>query len=195
MNSVIYEFNYVYNKDKLIEESNNVKFFPINQKNIDRLNRLGLYKNISKKSKILSESLETEDKEWFKNQKTWKYSSQIEKNKGTEVFRIEEEFKKILKVDHLDPKFLSQEVGTKVTMHRDAGIKCAINFLISGTSTPIIFKNFGKFNYVNALINTDELHSVPEQKGEPRLLFKLRTNQIDFHVARKRLAEAGLLRA
>ena len=55
MNSVIYEFNYVYNKDKLIEESNNVKFFPINQKNIDRLNRLGLYKNISKRSKILSQ--------------------------------------------------------------------------------------------------------------------------------------------
>lgn len=183
---VIYKFDYEYDKNKLIEESNNVKFFPINQKNMDRLNRLGLYR---------FESLETEDKKWFRDQKTWKYSSQIEKNEGTEVSRIEEDFKKILKVDHLDPKFLSQEVGTKVTMHRDAGIKCAINFLISGTSTPIIFKDVGEFNYVNALINTDELHAVPEQTNEPRLIFKLRTNHISFSEARQRLADAELLRA
>lgn len=58
------------------------------------------------------------------------------------------------------------------TIHKDVGgIKCALNFMIEGNDSPIVFYNDNKqkikqFYYKCALINTEIYHSVPPSDND-----------------------------
>ena len=178
--SVIYHFKINHDKDKLLEESSSVRYNAINEKNLERYKRLGFIE----KDTI---SYDVEDKEWFSNQKDWKMSSKINDDPNSESERLHNIFKKILQVDNLGPRFLTQKEGADVHYHIDGETLCAINFLVRGDQTPISFKDVGHFYYDVALINTNHAHSVPKQVDEDRVLFKLRIKQMNFKEAKERL--------
>ena len=183
---VIFPLKIKFDKNKLLKESSLVRYNAINVKNLERYRRLGF---IGKNDSI---SYDVEDKNWFNNQKDWKISSKVEDNPNTESYRLHEMFKDVLKVDNLEPRFLTQKRGTNAHYHIDGETKCAINFLVRGGQTPISFKNVGNFFYDVALINTHHLHSVPEQKGNDRVLFKLRINQMTYDNAKEKLIAKNL---
>lgn len=186
-NNVIYHFKINYDKDKLLEESKSVRYNAINEKNLDRYKRLGFIE----KDTI---SYDVEDKEWFSNQKDWKMSSKINDDPNSESERLHNIFKKILQVDNLGPRFLTQKEGADVHYHIDGETLCAINFLVRGDQTPISFKDVGHFYYDVALINTNHAHSVPKQVDEDRVLFKLRIKQMTFKEAKEKLVANENLR-
>tara|TARA_B100000424_G_scaffold271148_1_gene272694 strand:- start:3831 stop:4427 length:597 start_codon:yes stop_codon:yes gene_type:complete len=183
---VIFPLKIKFDKNKLLKESSLVRYNAINVKNLERYRRLGF---IGKNDSI---SYDVEDKNWFNNQKDWKISSKVEDNPNTESYRLHEMFKDVLEVDNLEPRFLTQKRGTNAHYHIDGETKCAINFLVRGGQTPISFKNVGNFFYDVALINTHHLHSVPEQKGNDRVLFKLRINQMTYDNAKEKLIAKNL---
>ena len=183
---VIFPLKIKFDKNKLLKESSLVRYNAINEKNLERYRRLGF---IGKNDSI---SYDVEDKNWFNNQKDWKISSKVEDNPNTESYRLHEMFKDVLEVDNLEPRFLTQKRGTNAHYHIDGETKCAINFLVRGGQTPISFKNVGNFFYDVALINTHHLHSVPEQKGNDRVLFKLRINQMTYDNAKEKLIAKNL---
>tara|TARA_B100000683_G_scaffold117079_1_gene115139 strand:+ start:239 stop:850 length:612 start_codon:yes stop_codon:yes gene_type:complete len=185
--SVIYHFKINHDKDKLLEESNSVRYNAINEKNLERYKRLGFIE----KDTI---SYDVEDKEWFSNQKDWKMSSKINDDPNSESERLHNIFKKILQVDNLGPRFLTQKEGADVHYHIDGETLCAINFLVRGDQTPISFKDVGHFYYDVALINTNHAHSVPKQVDEDRVLFKLRIKQMTFKEAKEKLVANKNLR-
>ena len=185
--SVIYHFKINHDKDKLLEESNSVRYNAINEKNLERYKRLGFIE----KDTI---SYDVEDKEWFSNQKDWKMSSKINDDPNSESERLHNIFKKILQVDNLGPRFLTQKEGADVHYHIDGETLCAINFLVRGDQTPISFKDVGHFYYDVALINTNHAHSVPKQVDEDRVLFKLRIKQMTFKEAKEKLVANENLR-
>ena len=185
--SVIYHFEINHDKDKLLEESNSVRYNAINEKNLERYKRLGFIE----KDTI---SYDVEDKEWFSNQKDWKMSSKINDDPNSESERLHNIFKKILQVDNLGPRFLTQKEGADVHYHIDGETLCAINFLVRGDQTPISFKDVGHFYYDVALINTNHAHSVPKQVDEDRVLFKLRIKQMTFKEAKEKLVANKNLR-
>ena len=94
--------------------------------------------------------------------------------KMPETTRILAHFKEKLQTENIEANFFTQEQGTSVKMHVDVGTPCAINFIIKGEETPIIFEDEGTFFYKNALLNVSKKHMVPKQETTDRMLFKLR---------------------
>ncbi len=87
---------------------------------------------------------------------------------------VAEEFEKILSTP-VKPRFYIQEKGFTLPFHQDRGTQCCINFVLSTTSDPIVFrKNYDTFSYQyrQALINVQEEHMVKAVR-EDRYLFKL----------------------
>jgi len=177
---VIYHFKINHDKDKLLKESSSVRYNAINEKNLERYKRLGFIE----KDTI---SYDVENKDWFNNQRDWKISSSLDNDSNSESERLHTIFKRLLQVDNLGPRFLTQKEGADVHYHIDGETLCAINFLVKGKRTPISFKDVGHFYYDVALINTNHAHSVPKQIGEDRVLFKLRIKQMTFKEAKEKL--------
>lgn len=186
--NVIFRLNISHDKNKLLKEASEAKYNAITKRYLERLYKFGFIGGIR---------YNIEDSEWFNTQRDWKISSKLNDNIGTETNRLHEIFKKILKVNDLGPRFLTQKRGADVHYHIDGETLCAINFLVRGKQTPISFKNIGDFYYDVALINTNHLHSVPKQLEDDRVLFKLRITQMTFKEAKGLLIENGneLLRA
>ena len=76
--------------------------------------------------------------------------------------------------------------------HVDVGTPCAINFIIHGNATPIIFGDDDIYHYENALLDVSKKHSVPIQVDTERLVFKLRILDVSFEEARSKLIANGL---
>ena len=51
-------------------------------------------------------------------------------------------------------------------MHVDVGTPCAINFIIKGEETPVVFEEEGTFFYKNALLNVSKKHIMPQNKKQ-----------------------------
>ena len=98
-------------------------------------------------------------------------------------------FKGVLETDNIEANFFTQQEGTEVKTHVDVGTPCAINFIISGAATPIIFEEGGTHYYQNALLDVSKRHSVPKQVETERLLFKLRILDHTFEEAQKKIIE------
>ena len=107
--------------------------------------------------------------------------------KMPETTRILSIFKERLETNDIEANFFTQKVGTNVKMHVDVGTSCAINFILRGEETPIIFEEDGTFYYKDALINVSKKHMVPEQTSTDRMLFKLRILNMPFEEVREKL--------
>jgi len=108
---------------------------------------------------------------------------------------ITEEFEKRLGVS-IRPRFYIQEKGFTLPFHQDRGTQCCINFVLSTTRDPIVFRhsyNTFKFQYEKALVNVQEEHMV-EASREDRYLFKLSIFDISYDEALETMTEHNLLR-
>ena len=186
MNNSIHDIDFNIDKDKLIEESNHCQFVPINRVTLKRV-QLGSY---DAKGKKFSDYLNKEDKDWWMRQDTWQSSMNADAEmlfKMPETTRILSYFKSKLQTENIEANFFTQKQGTSVKMHVDVGTPCAINFIIKGEETPIVFEEEGTFFYKTALLNVSKKHMVPEQETTDRMLFKLRILDLNFDEAKERL--------
>ena len=106
-----------------------------------------------------------------------------------------DEFMRILNVP-IKPRFYIQEKGFTLPFHQDRGTQCCINFVLSTSRDPIVFRhsyNTFKFQYEKALVNVQEEHMV-EASREDRYLFKLSIFDISYDEALETMTEHNLPR-
>lgn len=168
MDNYIFKFEVPYDKDQLIKESQLFDYKPINTETLNNI--YGVSENNDDLSFI------NNDKVWWRDQDSWNTSYQLKEENSNliESMRLTKLFKNIVGTDNIKPNFFTQTMGTEVKTHIDVGTLCAINFIIKGGETPVMFDGIGQDTYMVALLNVNENHSVPVQKNEDRLLFKLR---------------------
>ena len=168
MDNHIFKFEVPYDKDQLIKESQLFDYKPINTETLNNI--YGVSENNDDLSFI------NNDKVWWRDQDSWNTSYQLKEENSNliESMRLTKLFKNIVGTDNVKPNFFTQTIGTEVKTHIDVGTLCAINFIIKGGETPVMFDGIGQDTYTVALLNVNENHSVPVQKNEDRLLFKLR---------------------
>jgi len=186
VNNSIHNIYFVINREMLIKESEICQFVPINRVTLKRV-QLGSY---DAKGKKFSDYLNKEDKDWWMRQDTWQSSMNADAemlSKMPETTRILSIFKKIIGTNDIEANFFTQKVGTNVKMHVDVGTACAINFILKGKETPIVFEEDGTFHYKDALINVSKKHMVPKQTSTDRMLFKLRILNMPFEEVREKL--------
>ena len=187
MSNSIHNIDFDINKEMLIEESKVCDYVPINRVTLRRV-KMGSYAET--KGKKFSDFLNEEDKDWWLKQDTWQSSMNADAEmlfKMPETTRILSYFKSKLQTENIEANFFTQKQGTSVKMHVDVGTPCAINFIIKGEETPIVFEEEGTFFYKTALLNVSKKHMVPEQETTDRMLFKLRILDLNFDEAKERL--------
>ena len=111
-----------------------------------------------------------------------------------EIKRLTNDFSKILDSKDITPFFVLQEQNSDFPMHIDMGFQCAINLIIDGGDTPIMFReddgSVHKYNYDNALLNIcNVFHGVPKQQDMKRMLLKFRVKDVSYDDACKRMME------
>jgi hypothetical protein len=186
----IHKLEYIkVDKMQLERESKICDYVPINRVT---LKRLQMDKSNSSYGKKFSDYLDKEDKDWWMKQDTWQSSinADAEMLKSMpEVARILSMFKAALATDNIEANFFTQQKDTEVKAHIDVGTPCAINFIINGNATPIIFDESGTHFYTNALLDVSKRHSVPMQLDTERLVFKLRILDLTFNEAQKKIID------
>jgi len=103
---------------------------------------------------------------------------------------VSDHFQKILNVE-VKPRFYIQEKGFTLPFHQDRGTQCCINFVLSTSKDPIVFRknhNTYSYQYQKALINVQEEHMVKASR-EDRYLFKLSIFDMSYDEARDILNE------
>ena len=171
----------------LIEESKVCDYVPINRVTLRRV-KMGSYAET--KGKKFSDFLNEEDKDWWLKQDTWQSSINADEDKlrfMPEASRILNLFRGVLETDNIEANFFTQQKDTEVKAHVDVGTPCAINFIIRGDATPIVFEESGTHYYNNALLDVSKRHSVPRQVETERLVFKLRILDQSFEEAQKKI--------
>lgn len=180
MNSDILHLDYEYDKIQLAKESNFCKYRGIDDIFLENAENTQFF-----------DFAKERNKHWFTNQQKWKLSKKIDEKtfqSMPESFRIYNYFKKILNTN-LAANFFIVEKNTELKPHIDVR-QSAINFIITGNSTPIIFEENRAYYYNCALINIKKTHSVPFQADTDRLLFKLSMTDMSFKEAKERLEVA-----
>ena len=107
---------------------------------------------------------------------------------------VSDDFERMLNV-RVKPRFYIQERGFTLPFHQDRGTQCCINFVLSTSKDPIVFRrdyNIFKFQYQQALVNVQEEHMV-EASREDRYLFKLSIFDISYDEALETMTEHNLL--
>jgi len=107
---------------------------------------------------------------------------------------VSDYFERILNV-RVKPRFYIQEKGFTLPFHQDRGTQCCVNFVLSTSRDPIVFRrgyNIFKFQYQKALVNVQEEHMV-EASREDRYLFKLSVFDISYDEALETMTEHNLL--
>ena len=181
----ILNINLNVDKDQLIKESKLCDYVPVNRLVLRKVKNRG-YKTTNKIPDYVNEA----DKEWWWKQRSWQTSvpaDSIKLEEMPETCRITSLFQDIIGSNNIEPNFFTQQKNTEVKMHKDVGIKCAINFILQGKETPIEFEDYGKFYYQNALLDITQKHSVPLQIGVDRLVFKLRILDKDYTECREKI--------
>ena len=185
---MIHNLDYIkVNKPMLEKESTVCDYLPINRVTLKRLQMDKTNKSYGSK---FSDYLDKEDKEWWMRQDTWQSSVNADEDKlklMPEASRILNLFKEVLETDNIEANFFTQKKDTEVKTHVDVGTPCAINFIIRGDATPIVFEESGTHFYRNALLDVSKRHSVPLQLETERLLFKLRILDQSFEEAREKI--------
>ena len=172
---------------QLERESLICDYVPINRVT---LKRLQMDKSNSSHKKKFSDYLDKEDKDWWMRQDTWQSSINADADmlkSMPEAARILSMFKSVLDTDNIEANFFTQQKDTEVKAHIDVGTPCAINFIIHGGATPIIFDEGGTHFYTNALLDVSKRHSVPLQLETERLVFKLRILDKTFEEAQEKI--------
>ena len=184
----IHKLDYLtIDRDQLERESAICDYVPINRVT---LKRLQMDKSNNSYGSKFSDYLDKEDKEWWMRQDTWQSSVNADADKlrfMPEASRILNMFRKVLETDNIEANFFTQQRDTEVKAHVDVGTPCAINFIIRGDATPIVFEESGTHFYKNALLDVSKRHSVPLQLETERLVFKLRILDQSFEEAQKKI--------
>ena len=149
------------------------------------------------KKMLFREAEDQEGYEPFVDPKTSTVISEwlINRDVGGYGKRICDEFMRVLNVP-IKPRFYIQEKGFPRPFHQDRGTQCCINFVLSTSRDPIVFRvgyNTFKFQYEKALLNVQEEHMV-EASREDRYLFKLSIFDISYDEALETMTEHNLLR-
>jgi hypothetical protein len=185
---VIHKLDYIsIDRDQLERESAICDYVPINRVT---LKRLQMDKSNGSYGSKFSDYLDKEDKEWWMSQDTWQSSINADEDKlrfMPEASRILNLFRGVLETDAIEANFFTQQKDTEVKTHVDVGTPCAINFIIRGDATPIVFEETGTHFYNNALLDVSKRHSVPLQLETERLVFKLRILDQTFEEAQKKI--------
>lgn len=204
----IYRFDYPIDKDalrkekSLMDEASNTKFYVVNTDLLEKTNE----------SRNTGEDLfptyhDFEDKEHWDNMDTWTirgfssgqtYLQDDIYHECKEIKRITNELTSAIGSAggiNMVPYFMIQDQKTIVPMHIDMGFSTAINLIVDGESTPVIFRDEKdgeefEYYYDNALMNVcNYFHSVPEQQNAQRLVLKFRIADVDYDTALKRMME------
>ena len=175
MEDCIFKFSMEHDKEKLLEESKVFRYQPINKETLTWIYNEGIEYNDDL-------SFIDKDDKWWTEQESWTASREpkVTDFDLTESRRLKALFQKVCDTDDIKASFLTQKQTTEVIVHTDVGTLCAINFLLEGGQTPINFEGYPDEYYDVALINTSINHSVPIQKDQDRILFKLRFTHNTF---------------
>ena len=175
MENCLYKFKMDHDKEKLIEESKVFKYKPINKETLTWIYNEGIEFNDDL-------SFIEKDNKWWTEQESWAASREPISGEVdlSESIRITKLMKEICKTDKIKANFLTQTQGSEVPTHTDVGTLCAINFILEGGQTPINFEGYADEYYDTALLNVSVNHSVPVQKDQNRILFKLRFTHHTF---------------
>jgi hypothetical protein len=125
------------------------------------------------RKKLLEEALVENDYDIYQDTNTkmyypgWK-TKKIQNGFGLEICNF---FKKKFNLTDVTPRFYIQDINYSIGLHKDIKTLCSINILLGEKNDSITF-TFGKVNYRNALLNTQELHGVIEPKIK-RYLYKI----------------------
>ena len=181
MKKCMFKFDFNYDKEKLLKESQLLNYTPVNYNNF--LTRSSNETNNDNLSFV------EKDKQWWDKQTSWNASREPKSKNAnlSESKRIIELFKKVCNTDKIRPSFLTQKKDTEVLLHIDPGTLCKINLVLQGGQTPINFQGYGDELYEVALLNITLNHSVPIQTDQDRILFTLRFTHHSYNYVRRNL--------
>tara|TARA_X000000368_G_scaffold414065_1_gene403251 strand:+ start:2326 stop:2904 length:579 start_codon:yes stop_codon:yes gene_type:complete len=190
MEDCIFKFVVDHDKKKLLEESKVFQYQPINKDTLTWIYNEGLDYNDDM-------SFIEKNNKWWTEQRSWNASREpkVTEFDLSESRRLTSLFKKICETDTIKANFLTQTQGSEVPVHTDVGTLCAINFILEGEQTPINFEGHADEYYDVALLNVSINHSVPVQKDQDRILFKLRFTHNTFDEIKEKIKNNYPLRS
>ena len=193
----LYRFNYDIDREQLVKEhdlmssSDETSLHNVNTELLEKVNA-----GRDTGEDIFPTYHDLKDKEQWDNMNTLKVRSFDEYQFQTdypEMKRLTNDFGNIIGSKDITPFFVLQEKDSDFPFHIDMGFQCAINIIIKGGDTPILFRendNIHEYNYENALLNICNIfHSVPVQQDVNRMLLKFRIKDVSYSDASKRMME------
>ena len=193
----LYKFNYDIDRQQLVKEhdlmssSDETSLHTVNTELLEKVNA-----GRDTGEDIFPTYHDLKDKEQWDNMNTLKVRSFDEYQFQTdypEMKRLTNDFGNIIGSKDITPFFVLQEKDSDFPFHIDMGFQCAINIIIKGGDTPILFRendNIHEYNYENALLNICNIfHSVPVQQDVNRMLLKFRIKDVSYSDASKRMME------
>jgi hypothetical protein len=193
----LYRFNYDIDREQLVKEneimsaSDNTSLLTVNTELIEKVNA-----GRETGEDIFPTYHDLKDKEQWDNMDTLKIRMFDEykfQNDCPEMKRLTVDFGNIIGSKDITPFFVHQEKDSDFPFHIDMGFQCAINVIVKGGDTPILFRDNDKiheYHYENALLNICNIfHSVPVQQDTNRMLLKFRIKDISYEDASKRMME------
>lgn len=204
----IYRFDYPIDKDALRKEkilmdsASDTTFHVVNTDLLEQVNE-----GRNTREDLFPTYHDFEDKEHWDNMDTWTirgfssgrtYLQDEIYNECNEIKRITNELTSIIGSaggDEMVPYFMIQDQKTIVPMHIDMGFSTAINLIVDGENTPVIFRDEKdgeefEYYYDNALMNVcNYFHSVPEQQNAQRLVLKFRIKDVSYDDALNKMME------
>ena len=193
----LYRFNYDIDREQLVKEhdlmssSDETSLHNVNTELLEKVNA-----GRETGEDIFHTYHDLKDKEQWDNMNTLKVRSFDEYKFQTdypEMKRLTNDFGNIIGSKDITPFFVLQEKDSDFPFHIDMGFQCAINIIIKGGDTPILFRendNIHEYNYENALLNICNIfHSVPVQQDVNRMLLKFRIKDVSYSDASKRMME------
>jgi len=193
----LYKFNYDIDRQQLVKEhdlmssSDETSLHTVNTELLEKVNA-----GRDTGEDIFPTYHDLKDKKQWDNMNTLKVRSFDEYQFQTdypEMKRLTNDFGNIIGSKDITPFFVLQEKDSDFPFHIDMGFQCAINIIIKGGNTPILFRendNIHEYNYENALLNICNIfHSVPVQQDVNRMLLKFRIKDVSYSDASKRMME------
>ena len=193
----LYKFNYDIDRQQLVKEhdlmssSDETSLYTVNTELLEKVNA-----GRDTGEDIFPTYHDLKDKKQWDNMNTLKVRSFDEYQFQTdypEMKRLTNDFGNIIGSKDITPFFVLQEKDSDFPFHIDMGFQCAINIIIKGGDTPILFRendNIHEYNYENALLNICNIfHSVPVQQDVNRMLLKFRIKDVSYSDASKRMME------
>ena len=125
---------------------------------------------------------------WFDEAPTWQ-QGHVDTSKCKETRRLVDYFMAKLSTEDIRPRFYKQSANSAVPLHADINTKCCVNIMLSDDNGPFVFEDIGKVDYECALLNITKKHEVPAHTNE-RLLLKFSIFDITYEQALDRIKSA-----